>query len=157
MHKLVIVRHGLYTTHSDRMGLTPEGKKQIGLLARQIQRAAEGYMTISLLTSSLGRALDSAKIIGEILDVEYQSSKLLRSDDSLYRTDIPAALDLIKAQDPIDMVIVVTHHEYCIGLPPAFGQRFLYMKQVPEAYLDEGEALVVDCDAKTFTKLVPIS
>ncbi|MFA5157745.1 MAG: hypothetical protein WC451_00945 [Patescibacteria group bacterium] len=143
MEKLIVARHGSYGGDH----LNSRGVEEINRLSQGLQQVIGGGSVV-ILSSTAARAVESAKIMSEILGVPFSSHEILWSDDR-HRENLPAALRLVQSREnEADVVVLVTHFEYAEQLPTFFGKEVLG-EEIPEQEISKGQARVVDCVAKT--------
>ncbi len=145
MKILIVARHGEYVSDE----LDDRGKRQIADLVEKLSPIV-GDREPLILSSTAGRAVESAEIIADHFNTSFDQHDVLWSENR-HREDLPAALELVRLhQDETEVMILVTHLEYVERFPPYYGQEEL------EIYLDskailKGKAWVIDCEAGTIT------
>ena len=152
MKILIVARHGYYRG-SD---LHEIGELQMKALGSAIKSALNGF-SVQIVSSNAPRAEQSAEIIAEILGVGFEKHEFLWTGPGSPRgcsPDLQSALKLIEASKA-DVLIIVTHLEYSEKLPNFFGRNVLKVSSFPSEETDKGHAWVIDCEAKTCTKLAP--
>ncbi len=121
MNMLILVRHGSYDYNTKR--LDKIGEKQMYGLANNIKKIIVGK-TVVLVSSSASMAVDSAEIISQMLNLSYEKDGKFLSD-SQFQENLPLAYKKIQELGKEhEVVIVVTHHEYCKYLP-----QFILLKK----------------------------
>ncbi len=143
LKKLIIVRHGSYGSDGY---LTEYGQGQMGRLGAKLKTRIEGKVRV--LCSTAPRALQSARLLAQYFGVEVESHDKLWSDEG-HPEDVDAALSLIAACDDCDVLIVVTHFEYAIEIPSAYGKKVLGVPNFPRGEVEKGSCRVIDCKEKT--------
>lgn len=154
MKTLIIVRHGYYEDGTGN--LTTYGQQQIKALANMLKDRLNGDKA-KIVSSSAPRAEQSAKILSESLGIGFKAHNFLWSGSDSCESPSPnlnRALELIKGLRT-KVVIVVTHFEYSAELPRHFGSVELDTQNFPRRQTEKGEAWVIDCKAKTCTRIVP--
>ena len=151
MKKVIVVRHGYYRG----VDLHDIGRQQIRELGNLIKASVYGGTT-QLFSSTAPRAAQSADILSEILGVGVELHDFLWSGPDGpegCRTNLSKTLDLCK-QSSADVIILVTHLEFTERFPKFFAEEMLNMTPgFPEQEIRKGEAWVIDCEAKTCTRL----
>ncbi len=151
MKKLVIVRHGAYGPSE---GLNDIGKQQIRLLGEQLGNIISGD-SIMIFTSTAERAHQSAEILGKIFGVKNQLCEFLHSDCE-HKEDHQKVLELVCThKDSADVVILVTHLEYGENFPLYFAMREFGEVHFSGFGIKQGQAWVIDCQAKDMTLVAP--
>lgn len=144
MKKLILIRHGDYS--GDK--LNEVGRKQIIDLTNVLKEEYLNDESILLMTSTALRASDSAKVVSEILKIDYKEYKTLWSDKN-HKENHEALLELIKSkQNEAETIILVTHYEYVEEFPAYFASKELDIEW-SDKLIGKGEAWVIDCQAKT--------
>ncbi len=153
--RIIIARHGSGWTDLDEFGL-----RQTEKLALAVKASLNGG-GVALLSSTAPKAEQSAEIFSGILDIPFERHELLWAGfDSPGRNrrngdpvGLTAALQLIEASE-METVILITHLEYTRELPRAVKDRLLGDgADFPFEALKAGQAWVIDCEAKTCTRL----
>ncbi|MDD5043709.1 MAG: histidine phosphatase family protein [Patescibacteria group bacterium] len=148
MDKLIIVRHGDYDSGAHLSNL---GCEQMKALAEKLKTVVNGS-SVCILTSPIGRALESAEILNSVFNVGCEQHKVLWSE-SRHPEDFPVALDLVRShKDRAEVLILVTHYEYAEGFPRYFAKEELDVQLRSES-IQKGEALVIDCQQKTWSHI----
>ena len=153
MHTLAIARHGIYD-HKTEL-LSSHGQDQMRILASLVRHQYANEDRVRLLSSSAIRARDSSRIFAEVLGIEPEFHDILWSG-----TDSPGpwmgnaakVVDLVQGAQDADVVILMTHLEYTESLPREFGHRVLQTQFLTDE-VEKGQAWVIDCIAKTCTRL----
>lgn len=147
MKNLVIVRHGLYGKN-DR--LNNYGRAQMSALAAKLKPLINGA-SVRILTSPAARARESAEILGAAFSVEIEEQEVLWSEGA-HPENFPEALKLVRInKDKADVLMLVTHYEYAEGFPAYFSEQELGIALHSRSPVQKGQALVLDCLAKTLT------
>lgn len=150
--KLVLVRHGDRIYGEDV--LSGFGRCQMESLAAELAKRFTGQR-IALLSSSAHRALISAEIIGKALEVTPVAYDLLWSESSRPQKEYEALELIQRHQDSCDVVVVVTHLEYCSALPMVMGWDWnVELRDRQNRDLKNGHALVIDFDQKNCVEIV---
>lgn len=107
MKILILLRHGQAEPYADtdaQRPLTPAGHEKVAASARALQKA--GYHPTLLLCSPLLRALQSARLAGEILGLSEQTEALLDG-----RLSAQGLIDFAHAQlQKTDCIMLVGHN-----------------------------------------------
>ncbi len=147
--KIIIIRHGKYDEDTDRMD--SRGQRQMERLVPKIKEYMAGEENVLFLSSSAPRAEDCAKIISAALDISYEATEYLWSDNRHYQ-DNGRAIDFIKQKagekDGATAVIIITHLEYAHN----FGKFIMEDsgKGFPvRSNLEKGEMLFIDFQKET--------
>lgn len=127
MNTLILVRHGEYNHETER--LDNVGEVQINGLAINIEKIIKTKKTVALVSSNAAMAVDSAEIIAKKLCLSFKTEDIFFSNSEWY--NLPQAFKKIQEiGENNEVVIVVTHHEYCKYLPQhiVFNKfkRYLY-------------------------------
>ena len=143
MRRLIIVRHGRYRTDGS---LSLFGRESIRELVCRLESLVDEG-PILVLSSSAKRAYESANILAEALEADFESSDVLWSEQ--YRPARPdTVLSMILSRaDDYETVIVVTHLEYVQTLPTHFSKRVLAC-ELRLDHLRRGGACVIDCERR---------
>ena len=153
MKKLIVCRHGEYDASRH---LSYDGKLQIRCLAYLLRtHVGDGALhlrrteKVKVLTSKAPRAADSARLIMQALDIptdEVVASDFLWSGDGPQKQDdVLALLQVEQAAPSVDILIVVTHLEYCEALPSMYAHRHGLKNIPPRIQIHRGQARVLDC------------
>ena len=149
MKRLYVVRHGFYDSR-DR--LSKEGKEQMIGLAEKIHITLD-EVSVLILSSSAPRASDSAKEIGDVLQIGFEEFEELWSDD-FHHGDWKKSYALIEERGvDIDIVIVVTHRDLAASLVRKFAEKFSIKGNCGSA--GKGHALVVDIEEGSLKHIKP--
>lgn len=144
--KLILVRHGDY---DQDLQLSNFGRNQMSQLAERLRRDIDGVNT-RLMSSPADRAIESAKVIGEALNLEVEEHEILWSDNT-HPEDVEGVLQLISShEDGTEVLILVTHFEYLLMLPFAYGMKIF------SPSVEKGEALIIDRDQERVVHLDPL-
>ena len=147
MKKIIIIRHG---KHGPDDHLSKQGIDEIKYLAYDLKEVIAGASAL-IFTSPAVRAEESADIISEILNVNYEKHEILLSG-KMHATDRLGLLKLInERQEEAEVIVLVTHLEYAESFPGYFGRNFL-KTYLPTGKLKKGEALVIDCEKMTTSR-----
>lgn len=150
MKLLIVARHG-----DDTYGnLNLVGEWKIRGLSETLKRRINGDK-VKILSSTMPRATRSAEILAQAFGVEVETHEVLWSE-GMHPEDLPAALELVRQhQDDTDVLILVTHYEYVWHFPGYYAQHEL-QASIRSHYIEKGDAWVLDCTAKTLTRLRPM-
>ncbi len=151
MKKLIIVRHGAYDENSG--DLNGPGRNQIEALGVEIKAKHTNGVKPLILTSTVTRAVQSAEILGQILETAIEPNEVLWSSSNR-SPKVDEVLELLLSHEENDVVILVTHLEYTEELPPAFGSRVLEVTDFPSSAIEKGEAWIINCESRTLSKFL---
>ena len=149
MKTLIIARHG------QRLGrdLSPVGRAGMNALALRL-RAVLPDGTVLVLSSPEPAALESARLLASIFDVKSEQCPILESGGEKVE-DVPRAYRLILEKSALaDVLILVTHSEYCMALP----WHFLDQQGVAEPAVERlanAQATVIDYQTLTARVVAP--
>lgn len=158
LEHLFIVRHGDYDSDYN---LSEKGMDQIQGLSVSIFN----YLNISkdtplILTSSAPRAKQSAEILADKLDTQYQNHDRLWSGlDCAHKNkkifgNFPSILNLIEEERKnTKNLILVTHNEIITGLPFLFSNKEFDKIKYFSAAVNKGEGMYLDINAKMWYHL----
>ena len=149
MKKLIIVRHGSYSTSTGK--LIESGHSQMKRLAEVLRPMVKNYTTTIILSSSAPRAVESAKMLGGSLGVIVEEYMELWSDENR-EPDYDKATAIIKTRNAIDIVIIMTHHEYVHYLPSDFARQELKV-DLSSCAVNNGEGWVLDLKKKRIQRI----
>ena len=142
MKQLILVRHGDYFGNS----LSGYGRNQIKLLASKLKPFINGH-SVAILTSTAGRACESADILGSFFGVDYEQHEVLWSENR-HRENFVEALNLVRLnKNKADTLILVTHYEYVQKFPRYFAEKEMNV-HFSSRLIGKGEAWVIDCQQK---------
>lgn len=143
MKVLVVARHG----DAGEKHLSEMGKTQIRELAERLKKLFNGH-SVLILSSPAPRALESAKILGEMLE-----SESVEAHDIFAYGPCSGEYDMILGiRDRADAVVVVTHLESTGYLPHLFSKNQAWGKLVPrEKGRPPAGATVLDCEQRTYS------
>jgi len=144
MKKLILVRHGEYE-ENEEMNLSQEGRKQIESLAEKLSAVTNGNPPL-ILVSPTTRTIESAEIISKKLDAIVEKYKALYIGN---RTGFSKFLEILHERLDNEIIIAVTHLEFCEGFPKYFGREYLEGIEFESERVEVGEACVVDIETKT--------
>lgn len=147
MKRLIVCRHGDFDANRR---LSFAGKEQIRALAWVLRSyLARDAACVKLLTSTAPRAVDSARLLIQTHDIPdtnvIHSDKLWCGDGLRNQDDVTALLQVAHAADGADVLVVVTHHEYCASLPSMYAHRLGLPNVPPRLQIHRGQARVLDC------------
>ena len=144
MRYLVLVRHGDYGTDGR---LSTSGREQMFRLSPLLKERIETEW-VHIFSSSAPRAMDSATILSEAFKVSFAAAEMWWSDDQ-HDYHPERALAFVREHGPsTDALMVVTHLEYTEEFPGYFARAELGV-ELPFMSVEKGDALVIDCEAKT--------
>lgn len=149
MDKMIVVRHGHYD-HRER--LSEVGQGQIATLAERLAVHVDGGNSLTLLSSTAPRAMDSAEILAKKFGVSYERLDVLWTGNDAMRIgeeeDFKELMGIINGRhSKARVVIIVTHYEYVEDFPAFFGKTILNAR-LHGWVIDYGEAFVIDCGTK---------
>ena len=150
MKHLIIVRHGDCSFLTDK--LTQAGHNHVVSIVKKIQSMVSGTMVV--LTSDAKRPRQSAMIFAELFRCQVHHESWLYCDNETY-LNFGAVLNLVRQYaGQADVLVLVTHQEYTDAFPAHFCH---YELGVTPDYpsIAKGEALLIDCMAKTITHIRP--
>ena len=139
MKKLIIIRHGDY---DDKTGLlNNNGARKIRTVAEVLGMYLEGNTRV--LSSTAPRAVQSAGIICDELDLTYEQHDVLWVDHA-HPENFQGVFDLVQAASPhVDTIILVTHYDYGQYFPTYYGKR-VWSKKLPVESLNTGGMRILD-------------
>jgi len=147
--KIYFVRHG-----SALFDLSAYGQKQMRATAnflKELMGGSPDTAQIRLLTSPQIRAVSSAKIIQEALNLSEPLAVNWLRDGASYECDAPEQIAGFSVQNPgIQSIIAVSHLPEVEGALESFGERFGW-DFYPNA--KNGSVYLVDTDTKEIKKL----
>lgn len=150
LRKFIVIRHGNYDYAT--MDLDAIGERQIKKLLPTIKEHIAGMEGILLLSSNAPRAESSMKIISGELNLPYEVSEYLCSDNK-HSQDNKRALNFVLNEvnkNEAEAVIILTHLEYANELPIVMIYHLGEHISVHDD-LNKGEMVVVDLsDEKSF-------
>ncbi len=154
MDTLIVVRHGDYDEGAGATApLNERGRLQMADLAGKLAKFLAGR-SHKILYSPVRRVVESADILHDTIGGVCEENEIFRSSGAIDpRTQ--QAMQIIDSQD-VDVVIVVTHHEYSAALPWEYGGRFGKRYGAgcfPDFASGKGEARVIDMNMKTCTSI----
>jgi phosphohistidine phosphatase SixA len=149
MKKLFIIRHGRYG-HDGR--LNEAGVEQMHDIAEKLKLLIKAQEKVIMITSTAPRALDSAEVLSQDLGIPYQKDELFWSD-SYHDYDYDAAFSVLGEKgEHADVVILVSHLEYCSHLPWMFATKAMNIL-FPGIQMEKGECCLCDFEASSVTRL----
>jgi hypothetical protein len=151
MKYLILVRHGSYDKYDGR--ISSFGKECISNLTRnKLKGVVDSNEKTIIISSTAPRALDSAEIISDVLNIEFEENTILWSDAE-HRKNFDNVLEMVRSyKEETDVLILVTHLEYVESFPCFFG-RFELGVELDSDEIGKGEAWAIDCKNKTLTLL----
>ncbi|MBI4457856.1 hypothetical protein HY633_02750 [Candidatus Uhrbacteria bacterium] len=125
MKILLVCRHGDYSSDGGR--LTDYGRIQIRNLADNLRTTCSlDGKRILLLTSTAPRAMDSAEVLKACLAIPFLEPWEFLWSDRDHRQNNGKVLSLIKKKaDEADVLILMSHLEYCEDIPVEFARQVL--------------------------------
>ncbi|KND50079.1 MAG: hypothetical protein AB203_03765 [Parcubacteria bacterium C7867-008] len=154
MQKLVLVRHGEYSTVDGQHLLNDEGRQQMSVLATKLKALIGGQRAV-LHTSSAPRATASAAILADALDVPCEEHlELWSGGDGVghYPDTHAMVLQIMEWAKEYDVLILVTHMEFVERLPIKFA-NLVFKTAIREVHIPKGHAGVIDCDTKLMSQV----
>ncbi len=146
MQKVIAVRNG----RSDIQHLTGDGIEEMRALAVKLKNLIPPGSPTLIVTSPLSRALESARILGEVLRQDVVTCDVLQFAAYRFGNQLKVA---IEAQARLyDIVIVVTHGESPSGILNAF-KRERGGSAVLRQTIPEGTALIMSLDTGIFNPI----
>jgi len=103
------------------------------------------------LTSSSPRAVDSVNVLSEYLNISFEELSLFNSDIAV--SLMPAFEFLVKKSNEADVIILVSHLEYCEMLPLMFQKRVMNVEPDKRFVFNKRDVCVLDFQAKTILML----
>jgi phosphohistidine phosphatase SixA len=122
-------------------------------LGEELKAFINGSLPV-ILSSTANRTKESAEILGSKFGVVPELHEVLGTEDKSDPDDDKGVLDLIKScVDKSDCIILMTHQEYTDRFPTYFSEKFLATdkKWPPVLEIEKGEAIVIDCEKKTYS------
>lgn len=151
MKRLILVRHG---DCSDDNHLSELGKRQMRLLYESLKaRIAGNGDSITLLSSTADRAVQSAEIMGRMFGVENHPYDSLNTEYVPYDGD--QILRLVVEHDKAETVIIVAHLEVCACFPIRFSSELGVNLDTQECSVRMGKAWLIDCEQRTIELIAP--
>ncbi len=146
MRLLIIVRHGDY---DENLRLTDYGRSQMLELAEALKPYVVG--TKRLLSSNTDRARESAEVLAKAIDTPMELHEVLWSQKT-HPENLPAALELIRANKDVDVLLLMTHLEYTGKIPRHFFREELGTDLPWNVFvnIEKGEAGIIDCEEKIY-------
>lgn len=144
--KVILVRHGMRMPPMDE--LLPFGREQMRHVAEQIKPHCPTEGTL-LLTSTSNRGRQSAEIIAIALGLHAEERDCLWTESRrpFKMDDLLACVDV---GNQAKVVILVTHLEVLDWLPEELMRWCLDVRSFkPRRNLDQGSAVIIDCEQKT--------
>lgn len=154
MKKVIIARHGQYDGNSGLLDLV--GCDQVRNLGQAMKDFTTGDGT-AIISSTAPRAIQSSEILSEIFGIPDRHEKFLWSgpDCPYLRThpNLDEAVHVIKSSWA-DVLILVTHQEYCENLPRHLSFRLKWKESdFPCEPISTGHAWVFDLETKKCIKI----
>lgn len=144
MDRLAIVRHGDYL---DNGRLSALGRTQIHKIGQKLEDLVNEEEKVLVLSSTAPRALDSVKIIADILEVPVEEHEVLWADDD-HRSNFDAVHQLVQSiRRKTNFGVLVTHLEYTEFLPSFLGKRDFGVSLL-SLPLEKGGAIILDYRSK---------
>lgn len=149
MDRLAIIRRGDYLLDNGR--LSALGRTQIHKLGQMLESLVNEERVL-VLSSTAPRALDSAKIIADILEVPVEEHEVLWADDD-HRSNFDAVHQLVQSiRRKTNFGVLVTHLEYAQFFPSFLAKRDFGVS-LPRFAVKKGEAVILDYRSKNLTYL----
>ncbi len=123
MKKLLLLRHGNASFPDSGMAdydrpLTNRGKKEINNITYKL--LGNKLIPDIIISSTAKRALSSANIVRNIIQISNNYTSLLRETEKLYSASISEYMDILKSQkESISIILIVAHNPTISG----FGSR----------------------------------
>ena len=154
MEKLILVRHG---KENRRGGLALGDRSEIESFSRKLLDVTGEGKRVCVQTSGARAALETAKIIASTFGVKPEEAKVLYTGDIVVSQVLnEQILGLILGfQDRVDVLILVTHLEAIQDFPPFYGKQLKAEEDFPGGGIEQGHALLIDCQEKTCTHMKP--
>ncbi|KKP89508.1 MAG: primase protein [Candidatus Moranbacteria bacterium GW2011_GWC2_37_73] len=150
LEKFIIIRHGMYG-FDDR--LNERGRQQMEELSKKIDPLLKGGKSSLLISSTAPRALDSADVLEEKLFFKRREDLELFWSDNSHNWDITAAIEVILEKGiDYEVVIIVSHLEYCEYLPWRFMKKVFGLDSQSFS-MNKGDACMCNLVEKTLIKL----
>lgn len=147
LKKLVFVRHGSY---GHDFHLNDHGHKQMDVAAEKIGPLLQEHRSVLLIVSTTLRAVESAEDLKKHFNFDSCEESKLFSDNGW---DIQAGIKVILERGKQhDMIVVVSHLEYCEYLPYDFMKKVFGLES-PALSMGRGHVCLCDLEKKTLTKL----
>jgi len=144
MKNLIIIRHGTHNGSS----LNGWGEVQMEIIAREIKMVSKEE-NFTLLASSAERAVQSAEVIGKILNVELDStSEKFWSDETHRQNNNEFQQALNEKIGKAENVIIVTHLEYAKEMPYIFTENFPVRANKQELWT--GSGIIINFEMQKF-------
>jgi len=149
MRYLIVARHG-FANEDELTGL---GQAVIERLAEQLKARLSGA-SVFILSSTAGRARQSAELIASIIPAEIKLFEELFSEPGR-RYDLNRILELVNEhKDQADAILLITHYEICEWFPKHFTKHN-WRKSCHSTAIDSGKAWFMDCEAETREQIPP--
>jgi len=147
--KLIVVRHG----YDQEDHLTEGGQEGIRELALNLQLEVDGHGSVTIVSSPVQRAMESAAIISEVLRKPFDVHTVLDREAQVLPfsqnelRDYPITFELVQVLELIhDVVILVTHAGTACCFPMYYKIHALGLLQEPYRITGKGEAQILDCE-----------
>lgn len=139
MNKLILIRHGDY---DNRTGLlTNNGQRKMRMTAEVLRSHLAG--NTKLLSSTAPRAVESAGIICDKLNLTYEQHEVLWVDQA-HPENFPGVLELVRAHIyEVDILVIITHYDYAQYFPTYFCMKVLNV-DLPVRSLYKGEMRIIE-------------
>ena len=146
MKTLVVVR--CFDLDFGTKSLTSHGNSEMQMLVDRLLPLFSGKK-VHILSSVIQGAKDCAQILAKAFDVTVETHDLLGSNHSL-AVKLPAALQFVKSKClEADVLILVTHLEFCKEFPSYYSSEVLEVA-IPPVDMEKGEAVIIDCNDKNY-------
>ena len=161
MDYLAVVRHGLVNGMTGK--LSHVGEMQIDRLGKSIERYVTDSGVVAkpkslIITSQAPRAAHASKILARYLQPEdiIGDSFLWTGPDAPqdYNSNLlfPFTNYLLKNDDELDFITLVTHLEFCRDFPSYFTDK-KFRKNLPFSELQKGEAYILDLKERKWLEM----
>lgn len=157
MKKIVIVRHGEADARRpwQEPRLTPVGREAAQMLGVELRQCVNGGR-VAVIASPAVRAEETAKVLGELLCCQHESTDLLYSDVNRHADLAGRVLPFLeRVGEGCDTLVLVTHLELTETLPFAIGRHFGGHDHFPCEVLKHGHAYVLDLETDAYEHIVP--
>lgn len=146
--RFFIVRHAPYDDITDR--ISKHGAEVTEKLATAINRLVPEQEAIAMVSSNAPRAIDTALIFGDVLNIEFEARRIFWSDN-FHPYDSQAAVRFLEAEFSKEPnIIVVTYLELAAEIPRNLRQHY---EGRPDGQLGKGEAWFIDSERRTIERI----
>jgi phosphohistidine phosphatase SixA len=147
--ELIVVRHGDY----DEDNLTSSGIESVQQLAADLRTEVQGIGSVSMHSSPVTRAVETAEIISKVIGKPFGTVPALDREAQIVPysqkelPDFPDTLDLVRGLGNVfDVVILVTHAGAACCFPMYYRVHELGLPQEPFRIVEKGYAQILDCE-----------